>query len=492
MRVTRRLGLGIVAVLALASLARVARADEPVAAREPTLMSETAEITSVVDAFDGDDPFDLNLVLGITQSFKHAKIRRETQLAQAGLEGAPGQQAGFIPASENIASYQSSMSTLMVGADVGIYHDLALILRLPVILSWSQSLGDLDGSAAVAAQRLADPSGGQLFSVPFTSPTRSGLDYLGFGLDWAIFNQQRDQTKPTWVIGVEGRVAIGAPLHACNQNPTNGAPQCPDPTTWNSTTQTFPSGAGRDPGVSKGFNSIIAKTVWSRRFGYIEPYSGFWVQADFPNSSSDFGKWNPAQNLDRSPPLQGSFALGLEVVPWEHREQFQRLSADFRFKGTYHSPGRDYSELFDALGSSQATSLRNPNPAAYTSGPAGSPSVADSGSENVYFSGITEVAAYGSFTLSAAATWQAGQYIKFTLGGGFTYAQSHLITAADVCTPNGNTNQAAAGPCLDQSTGAVQGVPNPDHRDLIDLPGHRFSVDDTTIVDLYAMGIVMF
>jgi len=38
----------------------------------------------------------------------------------------------------------------------------------------------------------------------------------------------------------------------------------------------------------------------------------------------------------------------------------------------------------------------------------------------------------------------------------------------------------------------VQGVPNPDHRDIIDLPGRRFSVDDTTVVDLWVMGIVMF
>jgi hypothetical protein len=214
------------------------------------------------------------------------------------------------------------------------------------------------------------------------------------------------------------------------------------------------------------------------------------VQADFPNSSSDFGKWNPAQDLDRTPPLQGSFALGLEVIPYEAREQFQRLTADFRFKGTYHSPGRDYSELFDALGASQATSLRTPNPASYYISPATGKSVVDPSSENVYFSGITEVAAYGSFTLSTSATWQAGEYIKFTLGAGFTYAQSHLITTADVCTPNGNTSLGAAGPCV--SNGVVQGVPNPDHRDIIDLPGHRFSVDDTTIVDLYAMGIVMF
>jgi hypothetical protein len=478
MRVSRRVGLCFVAVLALSGAAGTAHADEPVAAREPALMNETAEVTSVVDAFDKDDPFDLNIILGFTQSWKTAKIRRESQLPQNGLEGPANAQAGFIPATENIASYSSSMSTLNLGLDVGIYHDLALILRMPVILAWSQSLGDLNGSSGVAKQILADPSGGQLFNVPSSSPTRSGIDTINFGLDWAIFNQQRDFTKPTWVIGIEGRVAVGAPLHACQV--VNGSNVCPNPDG---------SAGNRDPGISKGFNSVIGKTVWSRRFGYVEPYSGFWVQADFPNSSSDFGKWNPAQDLDRTPPLQGSFALGLEVIPYEAREQFQRLTADFRFKGTYHSPGRDYSELFDQLGSSQATSLRTPNPAAYTSGPGGK-SVVDTSSENVYFTGITEQEAYGSFTLSSSATWQTGAYIKFTLGAGLTYAQSHLITASDVCTPNGNTNPSAAGPCV--QNGLVQGVPNPDHRDIIDLPGHRFSVDDTLIVDLYAMGVVMF
>src|SRR5580698_10438641 len=206
-----RLELSIAGALPLLCAAGPARADEPVGAREPHLMSETAEITSVVDAFDEDDPFDLNLVLGFTQSWEHAKVRRETQLNQIGLAD-----GGFIPATENIASYSASRSTLLVGADVGLYKDLALILRVPLILSWSQSLGDLDGSAAVASSLLTDPLGGQIFTVPFTSPTRSGVDYISAGLDWAIYNQQRDPTKPTWLIGIEGRLAVGTPLHACN------------------------------------------------------------------------------------------------------------------------------------------------------------------------------------------------------------------------------------------------------------------------------------
>jgi hypothetical protein len=474
-----RLELRIAGVLVLLGAGGSARADEPVGAREPRLMSETAEISTVADAFDGDDPFDLNLIVGFHQSWKHANVRRESTLPQIAS-------GGFIPATVNIASYTSTMSTLDVGADVGIYKDFALILRAPVILSWAQGLGNLNGP--VAPILLADPAGGApLFTVPFTSPTRSGIDYISAGLDWAIYNQQRDTTKPTWVVGVEGRLAVGAPLHACN---ANAAVECPDPVT--------PT-VNRSPGISKGFDSLIVRTIWSRRFGYVEPYSGFDARFDFAQSRSDFGMWDPTNNLERTPPLQGSFMIGMEVVPFEQREQFQRLSADFRFRGTYHSPGRDYSELFDALGSSQAPSLRSPNPAEYYNSMPGvaisptNPSVANRNVSSVYFTGITEEQAYGSFLLSASATYQAGEYIKFTAGSSFTYVQSHLVTAADTCTPN-NANAALAGPCSTTSMGVttVLGTPNPDHRDVIDLPGHRFSIDDTTIVDLWVTGVVMF
>ena len=440
-------------------------------------MNETAEVTSVPDAFDENDPFDLDLVLGFSQSYKHAHIRRETQLNQPGLAS-----GGFIPATENIASYSSTTSTLLVGADVGLYKDLALLVRVPVILSWSQSLADLDGSQAVALQRLADPVSGQLFSVPFTSPTRSGIDYISAGVDWGIYNQKRDHTKPTWVVGVEGRLAVGDPLHACNANPATGVATCPDPV----------HGQSRSAGISRGIDSLVLKTIWSRRFGYVEPYTGFWLQADFAGPDSDFTRWNAPADLARNPPLLGSFALGLEVVPYEHRGTFQRLSADFHFKGTYHSAGRDYSELFDALGSSQAGSLRTPNPAMYMGGPsAAAPSVVDPSSEKVYFAGITEQQAYGSFLVSASATWQAGEYVKFTVGSAFTYAQPHLITVADSCNPN-FADPAQAGPCRNLATGQISGAPNPDHRDAIDVPGHRFSVDDATIVDLFVTGVVMF
>jgi hypothetical protein len=451
-----------------------ARADEPVAAREPRLMRETGENTTVIDAFDKDDPFDFNLLLTFRQQWKNASIRRETALSQPGLSN-----GGFVAATENVAKFKQSVSTLEVGADVGIFRDVALSFRLPLILADSRELSDLDGSSR-NPQRLQDPSGDQLFSVPFKSPTRSGVDWFSLGLDVAILNQQRDDTKPTWVVGADARIAIGPRLHACNEN---AAIKCPEPSS--------PGGKSRDPGISRGMTGLGLHTVFSRRYGYIEPYAGFDVRLELPQSNSDFGATSDFKgSLLNRPPTIGTVMMGLEVFPWERREQFQRLALDFKVKGRYHSPGRDYSELFDALGSSQARSLRSANPAAYRAGPDGSTSIADPGSSQVFFTGITDQQAFGSFTGSTGVTWQAGEYVKFTAGVGLTYAQSHLVTASDACNPDFKGDVGASGPC--RSGGTATGIPNPNHRPSIDLPGRRFSVDDTTIVDLWLNGAVMF
>ena len=480
----------LAAVVATTAYCAAAHADEPVTASEPRLMSETAEITSVVDAFDRDDPFDLHITAGFQQVWKRADIHRETSLNQPGL--ATG---GFVPATENVAAYSQSQSLLNLGLDIGLFRDFALLARLPLVLSDARELNDLAGSSK-NPQRLQDPSGQQLFTVPFKSPTRSGVDYFALGANWAILNQQRDRSKPTWVLGVEGRFAVGAPLHSCNASGVNvGASDgsvrtCPDPV--NS------SAPSRDPGISRALHAIIGKTIISRRVGYVEPYTGFEVLAEFSaNNTSDYGATNGLTgSLVNHPPLVGSYTLGIEVIPWEHREQFQRLIADFRATATYNSPGREYSELFDALGSSQASSLRNPNPGGYASSPTdATKSVSDPSAPPVYFRGITDQQAFGSFAAQASMTWQAGEYVKFNLGGSYRVSQSHIVTAADACNPDVSKQLATSGPCRvgDPTFGqTVTGVPNPNHRDVIDTPGRRFSVDNTAIMSLWVQGSVMF
>lgn len=464
---------------AFLACAGAARADEPQVTREPRLLSETAEVTSVADAFDKDDPFDLHVWVGFQQTWRRGEIRRETNLAQPGLST-----GGFTAASENVAVYNQSQSILNVGADIGLFRDLALVFRLPIIAADSRSLSDLDGSSR-NPQRLQDPTGAQLFSVPFKSPTRSGIDWLSVGVDWTPLNQQRDPSKPTWLVGVHGRFGVGAPLRACNADAPMGTPQCPD---------LADRTKSRDPGVSRAMYSVHARTMVSRRFGYVEPYTGFDFIADFPRPDSDMGRTNGYEGVvTRNAPMVGIFSLGAEVIPWEHRENFQRLVFDARAQGVFRSAGRDYSELFDALGSSSAPTLTQPSPSAWNAGPNNS-SVPDPAAQNVYFTGVTDVAAHGGLRFSTQVTWQTGEYIKFNLGGSFEYLQSHAITGADACNP-GSKEIGKSGPC--RSTGAngqtiVTGTPNPNYRDSIDTPGRRFVVDDTLVFGFWVNGVVMF
>lgn len=479
----RRLGLATTSVAAAVALVlsdAPARGDELVAAKEARHLRETGENTTVIDAFDEDDPFDANLLLTLRQTWKSANIRRETSLAQNGLSS-----GNYTSAAENVASYSQSTTTLEVGGDIGLHRDLALSVRLPLILADSRELAGLDGSSR-NPQRLQDPSGAQLFSVPFKSPTRSGVDYFSVALGYAIMNQTRDDTKPNWVIGAEGRFAVGSRLHACNDN---ASIKCPDPVN--------PTGPSRDPGISRGMHSIIASTILSRRYGYVEPYLGLRALVDLPQSNSDFGATNNRKgNLLDRPPVIGTLTVGVEIFPWERPAAKKRVGIDLKVRGSYHSPGREYSELFDALGSSSAGSLRAPNPGGYKAGPDGFTSVSDSNAAKVYFTGITDQQAFGSFGGSAGVTWQAGEWLKVTSGLGLTYVQSHLITSADPCNPDYKSDAGASGPCRTGARtaggGSSTGIPNPNSRPVIDSPGRRFSVDDTMLVDFWLSGVVMF
>ena len=433
--------------------------------RPPTLMRETGENTTVIDAFDEDDPFDANLILGIRQSWKSANIRRET--SDPGISN-----GGYLSAGQNIAAYHQSLTTLDLGFDIGIWKDLAFSFRVPIVLQDARSMESLEGS-----------SGNDLFGVPFHSKTRSGIDYLQLGLDYAIFNQTRDDTKPNWVVGVMSRFAVGERMHACNEA---AAVKCPDPAN--------PS-LGRDAGISRGMTMLEGHTTFSRRIGYLEPYAGFGISFEFPQSNSDYGRTDDSkgQLLDR-PPAVGTLLVGTEYFPYENHEEFKRVGIDFRMKAAYHSPGREYSELFDALGTSNAVGLRSPNPGGYRA--EGFSSVADPTKNSVFFTGITDQEAFGTFGGSISGTWQAGKYVKVNAGFGLSFAQSHLVTSADACNPDFTNDFGASGPCRTGASNAaggnVTGIPNPNHRPAIDLPGRRFSVDDTSIVDLWLTGVVMF
>lgn len=505
-----------------------ASADEPRSATEPYVMMESGEVTDVIDAFDDGDPFDINISLGFEYSTKSATIMRETHIGGPGLSS-----GGYTSNLMNVASYSESTSKLVPRIDIGIFRDLAAYIKLPIILSNSRSLeavaskdGD-PGTGSAAAQDVVlagAPGDGRLFSLPFQSPDRSGLEYVAAGLQLDILSQHRDRTKPTWLLGVEGRFSVGEPMHACTENPISGQLKCANPADINRNGATDVKDASgndlegnglseRDPGVSRGTIGLEIKTLMSKRLKYVEPYGGFTALVEFQQSSSDYGLTDLEGSLVNHPPLVGTVTAGLMIIPWENREKFGRLTFDLRVAGQYHSEGRDYSELFDALGSSTATTLRNPLYARYTANqgfnrdacldadpatPCYPQSVVDQGSQKTYFTGLSDVQAYGSVRISGSATWQASEYVKFQFGMGFAHDQAHGISGDQPCNPEFKNDINKSGPCRSGdfvaggSEPRATGVPNPNYRATINSIGRRFYVDGSDTFDIFASGTVMF
>ncbi|WP_234022826.1 hypothetical protein [Sorangium cellulosum] len=497
------------AVAAAALLAAPASlADEPRSATEPRVMMESGEVTNVIDAFDDGDTFDLNLSLGFEYSTKSAKIRRETSIAAPGLST-----GGYTSNLLNVASYSETTSKLVPRVDIGIYKDLALYLKLPIILNNARELTDLDGSAGSQAVVLAGAPGEQLFDLPFKSPSRSGIEHLAVGLDVNIMNQARDRTKPTWLFGIEGRFPVSEPMHACTESPQDGQVKCADPRDINRNGETDGAFEGeqlaaREAGVSRGTIGLEVHTFLSKRIKYVEPYGGFKALFEFHQESSDYGLTDVETSLVNHPPLVGTVMLGVMIIPWENREKFSRLTFDLRFAGEYHSEGRDYSELFDALGSSRASTLRQPQWAAFRKNDAYDPaacrsgvqaacvtSVVDQGSQRTYFTGLTDVQPYGTYRGSASVAWQASENVKFQLGVGLRHEQAHGIGGDQPCNSAFKQSLDTAGPCRRQNQDGsltVTGSPNPNYRPTLNAVGRRFYVNESNTFDVFASGTVMF
>ncbi len=454
-------GAGWLVLLGLCAWVTPAMAEEPRSAKEPRPMAESTEITQVADAFDDDDPIDVNLSIGYQYSSRTADILRENGTS-TGL---------YTRGADKIAQYKESTNRLLMRAEIGLFRDLAFIVRMPVILSNSQSLGDYAGSTT-QADSLRGATGEQLFTLPFSSPSRHGVEYLALGLDLGLMNQYRDHTKPTWIVGIESRFSVSEPMHACNDHPTSGEVKCASPgdvdrngrqddaalnatlPAANRTTLPLEGGGGtRSPGVSRGTTGLELHSYVSKRIKYIEPYGGFRMLFEFPNSSSDYGVSDLRGNLVNHPPLQGTVLIGLSVIPYEVRNDYQRLTFDLRLEGTYRSEGRDYNELFDALGSSDAKSLRMPNYTGYLPPPANPPagstttSLIDPTSQRVFSSGLMDTQQYVITRYSISATYQANRYIKFSVGSALNHIQSHYLTFDQPCNASLSGSLQDAGPC---------------------------------------------
>lgn len=423
---------------------------------ELRLFGEPTSYTDVIDALDGEDPFDLNVTIGYRRSQTSADIQRESNRDEARDARAS---ANYV----DIAEHNRLVNTLELGLDVGIYHDLAFYGRVPIVLSDDRRLSSPDGRTATDANTdlrvmLPDGTPSQLFTVPFESPTRSGIGHIELGLAWAIFNQHRDPEYPTWVIMAEGHLGVGEEMAPCE------------------------AGTDCDGGISRGTHALRLETRASHRFRYIEPYAGLAFHVEFPAGAEK--AFEPGGELagfmNTLPPRVGEFTVGMAVIPWEQRARWQRFVIDLRLQGAYISEGHSYSPLYDALGTSDSPYLTMPSNEC--ADPSSSPDC-----RPVEFTGLTDTQSHGRIGGRVALEMQAARYVHFELGAGLFYTSPYLATFADACNPNISPDDG------DLRKGTCRsGIINPHHRSVIDLPGNRFRVDSALTFDFFASATAQF
>jgi hypothetical protein len=427
------------------------------------LMSEPIGYTAVADAFEEGDVLDVNVQLGFRRSFASASIMRE-ETDESSEDGRSRRHF------TEVAEYEHVRNELVFQLDVGIYRDLMVFVRLPVVLGDDRELsapGDAHcaaGSMLESCRALEEPVDAgvdpRLFDLSRTlaSGQRSGLPRVDVGIAWGVINQYRDRHLANWVLLLQSSIDTSEVMRAC-------------------------VGSDCEPGVSTGTALLKFESRWSYRYRYLEPFAGIAHTLQWVTGAEKL--YEPAGELagavDPDPPSRTDARIGVAIIPWEDRGRFQRFEVDLAASASAISSGRDMSPMFDALGDSDNPHLTEPNYDRL-------PSVTGPLPVEVPFTGLTNVEAHAELAFDAEVVMQAARYVRFSLGLGLSYLTPHLLTGAAAC----NTSVDPSGPSDARAGSCAQGIFNPLYRPAIDAPGRRFRLEEYIAVRLLASAIGQF
>jgi hypothetical protein len=401
-----------------------------------------ADITHVATAGRPDWPIEVDVTAGFLGIQQTATFGRE-QIQSSGT----GQV--ILPD----ISYKRTTLLLPLRAAVGIWHGLELHLLLPIVMedrqTWSNAPNTTSTvistptvcpegptNAAGNCSNGLPPTPLVSKSLPLTSDRGSfTLGNLTVGLAWAIFDQEYDDTKPTWVLALD----YTAPT-AKGMNPT-----------------VVSYDVGTPQAVGDRFNHVTPWTAFSRQIGIVDPYvevfadipivgggaydncqsPGTYTNSTIPRLNCGVDPWTTAVTRVQ-PAYSGGFWFGSEFVASENKEQRFKLVIDVRLTTVYYGPARTFTQISDLL---QAVTFQQD---------------------------FLRVGAQVGLTV------QANKNFLFHLRFGLAHDTDHWLTSESLGQP------AAGSTTVD--IGSTQQNPNFDFR--YDNPGSRFLLQSSLIGSL--------
>jgi len=314
------------------------------------LFARSAELSRVASSFEETKPFSLFVDLGFERTQLLESIGRERHL-NGDLEVAPE------------LRYQMADYRLNLDLHAGLWHDVEFHFGIPLVFAqseewWLSSLTtpttssvlnnciNANGSLVNAGCPTNGTGAAPMFSAPIsTTPGtpqvfRGGFGNMRFGLSWAAFNQVKDDTKPTWVVGFEYEAPTADRL---------------DPTD--------PATDAQHGAIGDRIHKYQVWSSFSRRIGVVDPYvkvdytlpfhgPGWYSNCDHPDPTRMGTPANCNDSTDWSrdatgitTPATAQLIAGSEFIVFDQPAKRQRFTVDARAHTRYVSAGRYYNEL---------------------------------------------------------------------------------------------------------------------------------------------------
>jgi len=381
---------------------------------------------------------------------------------------------GPLPSHRDLA-FSQNKHTLTPRLAVGIFHDTFFTAALPVIISQSRELvldtgvdraGSstvIDGLLPMAGYDAHDPTTAPTGDTMFRGVDRHGLDQIQLGLGIAPMNQARDDTKPTWKLGAELRLAIGQVM------------------------KFDPMAPGANSGVSSGVHELKLWTSFDRKLDWIEPWVQIFWQVPIGVTKESLFQ-NPgfgAVNIDKCQTAGVEF--GFEAYAIDQAAEHNRISLDLGSKVVAHFEGRDYTEMWEVF--SYAGDSRSNGPLVLDSDPTAA------GVQALSYPGISSIENYLETAAKIAIRAEIGPHVRFAVGTDIIWKTDHVITFSDAGVDLPTCGAGQTSHCEQMSNDVINpgtAEVNPLHSPKIDLVGHRYLSQDNFGIVIGVSGQVLF
>ncbi len=426
-----------------------------------------AEVTDVIDAADGNDPFDFVGTVKYRRSLRRAKITREYNCngshknADKELCGS-GEEGRLMLVKE--LRYQRIVHEIVPEFRFGLWHDLELRIEMPITVSDNRRVrfagngGDnskkpiTPDNSTIAPGEINGEDPEDLFAVP-QEKSRSGFGDMQFQLRFAPISRERDETRGEWELEFGYRAPTGETMK------------------------------GNNSGVGRGVHELSFGTAFSYRFSVMDPYFKLVGYIPIPASDTLFKDYGASQD-HIGPAPRVDFDLGTEIVAFDRPKQGYKIFIDLGLGAGYQAKGRDYSELFDALASSASGKTQcdpkgvdgDKNCATYNAN-------ADSSIKGEHIDGVTTVDEYMTFRGHLGFGALLAHHVQLGFDLSMAHETAHFITSSS----NGKD--------LDHSGLVEYDKPreqNPIYAPAIDAVGRRLRVEETTVFTAGANLSVLF